>query len=185
LPGILVAETVDREQDSPIVEVCKVQHKLYGKIRETPVFLHSIDLETATNIVDAAIAKGREMEFEPLTVVVLDDSGIMKTMKREDGASLMRPDIAMGKAWGCLGFGFGGRVIAGRAETTPGFVNALIEMSGGRIVASPGGVLIKNGDGMIIGAIGITGDTGENDEICAIAGVEAVGLTADPGVWPQ
>lgn len=148
------------------------------------MFQHSIDLATATKIVDAAIAKGREMGFQPLTVVVLDDSGTVKAMKREDGASLMRPDIAMGKAWGCLGFGFGTRVITGRSETTPGFVNALIEMSGGRIVASPGGVLIRNADGRIVGAVGITGDTGDNDEVCAIAGVEASGLAADPGVWP-
>lgn len=148
---------------------------------ERGVFQHSIDLDTATKIVDAAIAKGREMEFQPLTVVVLDDSGTMKAMKREDGASLMRPDIALGKAWGCLGFGYGGRVITGRSETTPGFVNALIEMSGGRVVASPGGVLIRNGDGRIVGSIGITGDTGENDEICAVAAVEAAGFLADTG----
>jgi len=145
------------------------------------VFLHSIDLETATTIVDAAIARGRELGFLPLTVVVLDDSGTAKAMKREDGASLMRPDVAMGKAWGCLGFGAGNRVIVGRSETTPGFVNALIGLSGGRIVPSPGGVLIKDGDGRILGAVGITGDTGDNDEICAVAGVEAAGLTADTG----
>ena len=145
------------------------------------MFLHSIDLETATKIVDAAIARGREMGFQPLTVIVLDDSGTVKAMKREDGASLMRPDIAMGKAWGCLGFGTGNRVIAGRSETTPGFVNALMTMSGGRIVPSPGGVLIKNGDGRIVGAVGITGDTGDNDEICAVAGVEAAGLIPDTG----
>jgi uncharacterized protein GlcG (DUF336 family) len=149
------------------------------------LFLHSIDLETATKIVDAAIATGHEMGFLPLTVVVLDDSGTVKAMKREDGASLMRPDIAMGKAWGSLGFGAGSRVLQGRSETTPGFVNALIEMSGGRLTPMPGGVLIKNGDGRIVGAVGVTGDTADNDEICALAGVEAVGLTADPGVWPQ
>lgn len=145
------------------------------------MFLHSIDLETATIIVDAAIARGRELGFLPLTVVVLDDSGTVKAMKREDGASLMRPDIAMGKAWGCLGFGAGNRVLHGRSETTPVFVNSLIEMSGGRIAPMPGGVLIKNADGRIIGAAGVTGDTGDNDEICAVVGVEAVGLTPDTG----
>ncbi|MDH5410598.1 MAG: heme-binding protein [Alphaproteobacteria bacterium] len=145
------------------------------------MFLHSIDLETATKIVDAAIARGRELGFLPLTAVVLDDSGTVKAMKREDGASLMRPDIALGKAWGCLGFGAGTRVLHGRAETTPVFVNSLIEMSGGRVVSMPGGVLIKNGGGRIIGALGVTGDTADNDEICAVAGVEAAGLTADTG----
>lgn len=145
------------------------------------MFLHSIDLETATKIVDAAIAKGRELGFLPLTVVVLDDGGTVKAMKREDGASLMRPDIAMGKAWGSLGFGAGTRVLHGRAETTPVFVNALIEMSGGRVVPMPGGALIRNDDGRTIGAVGVTGDTADNDEICAIAGVEAAGLTPDTG----
>ena len=145
------------------------------------MLLHSIDLETAEKIVDAAIAKGRELEFEPLTVVVLDDSGTVKSMKREDGSSLMRPDIAAGKAWGCLGFGFGNRVVVARAQSHPMFINTLTDMSGGRIVPSPGGVLIKNAEGRTIGAIGISGDTGDNDEICAVAGVEAVGLTADTG----
>lgn len=145
------------------------------------MFLHSIDLETATRIVDAAIAKGREMEFLPLTVVVLDDSGTIKAMKRDDGASLMRPDIAIGKAWGCLGFGVGNRVLHGRSETTPVFINSLIEMSGGRIAPMPGGALIKNSEGRIIGAVGVTGDTADNDEICAIAGVEAVNLICDTG----
>lgn len=145
------------------------------------MLLHSIDLETADRIVDASIAKGREMGFQPLTVVVLDDSGTVKSMKREDGASLMRPEIAGGKAWGCLGFGVGNRVIVGRAESHPMFINALTDMSGGRIVPSPGGVLIKNADGRTIGAVGITGDTGDNDEICAVAGVEAAGLVPDTG----
>lgn len=145
------------------------------------MFLHSIDLETATKIVDAAIARGRELGFLPLTVVVLDDSGTVKAMKREDGASLMRPDVAMAKAWGCLGFGAGNRVIVERSETTPGFINALTTISGGRMAPSPGGVLIKDGNGRIVGAVGITGDTGDNDEVCAVAGVEAVGLAADTG----
>ena len=145
------------------------------------MLLHSIDLETADKIVDAALAKGRELKFQPLTVVVLDDSGTVKSMKREDGSSLMRPDIAAGKAWGCLGFGFGNRVVVARAQSHPMFINALTDMSGGRIVPSPGGVLIKNAEGRTIGAIGISGDTGENDEICAVAGIEAVGLTPDTG----
>jgi len=151
------------------------------RAREGNVLLHSIDLETADKIVDAALAKGRELECEPLTVAVLDDSGTVKSMKREDGSSLMRPDIAAGKAWGCLGFGFGNRVVVARAQSHPMFINALTDMSGGRIVPSPGGVLIKNAEGRTIGAIGISGDTGENDEICAIAGIEAVGLTPDTG----
>lgn len=145
------------------------------------MFKHSIDLDTASRIVDAALAKGREMGFLPLTAVVLDDGGTVKAMKREDGASLMRPDIAIGKAWGSLGFGTGNRVLHKRSETTPVFINALIEMSGGRVAPMPGGVLIKDADGRIIGALGVTGDTADNDEICAVAGVEAVGLSPDTG----
>lgn len=145
------------------------------------MFVHSIDLETADKIVDAALARGRELGFQPLTAVVMDDGGIVKAMKRDDGASLMRPDIAMGKAWGCLGFGFGNRVVVERAQSTPGFVNALIAMSDGRIVPSPGGVLIKDGDGRIVGSLGITGDTGDNDEICAVFAVREAGLTPDTG----
>lgn len=149
------------------------------------MFVHSLDLATASTIVEATLAEGRKRGFMPLTVVVMDDSGTMKAMKRDDGASLMRPEIAHGKAWGCLGFGVGGRVITGRSETTPGFVNALVGMSGGRVVPSPGGVLVRDADGRILGAVGVTGDTGDNDEVCAIAGIEAAGLVADPGVWPQ
>jgi len=145
------------------------------------VFQHSIDLATATRIVDATLARGRELEFLPLTVVVLDDSGIIKAMKREDGASLLRPEIAIGKAWGSLGFGAGSRVLHGRSESTPAFVNALIAMSGGRVAPMPGGVLIRNPEGRILGAVGVTGDTGDNDEIGAVAGIEAAGLTPDTG----
>lgn len=145
------------------------------------MFVHSIDLKTAEKIADAAMAKGIELEFQPLTVAVLDDGGTLKVLKRADGASLLRPEVAIGKAWGSLGFGTGNRVIVGRAEATPMFIDALIAASGGRMVPSPGGVLIKDKTGRIIGAVGITGDTGDNDEICAVAGVEAAGLTPDTG----
>ncbi len=174
--------TVDRDANCRIV-VRRSRRSVAAEYqaRESKLLLHSIDLETAGRIVDAAIAKGRELDFAPLTVAVLDDSGTVKAMKREDGSSLMRPDIAVGKAWGCLGFGFGGRVVVARAQSHPMFINALTDMSRGRIVPSPGGVLIRNDGGRIIGAIGISGDTGENDEICAVAGIEAAGLTADTG----
>lgn len=145
------------------------------------MFVHSIDLKTAEAIADAAMTKGSQMGFQPLTVAVLDDGGTLKILKRADGSSLLRPEIAIGKAWGSLGFGFGNRVIVGRAESTPLFVDALIAASGGRVIPSPGGVLIKDKGGRIIGAVGITGDTGDNDEICAVAGVEAAGLVPDTG----
>ena len=138
-------------------------------------------LEPADMIADKALQKGRELRFAPLTVVVLDAGGQMKVLKRDDNASLLRPEIAFGKAWGVLGMGFGGRELARRAEQMPVFFNALNAMSGGRMVPLPGGVLIRNSGGQLIGSVGISGDTSDNDEICAVHGVEAAGLIPDTG----
>jgi uncharacterized protein GlcG (DUF336 family) len=143
--------------------------------------LNSIPLESANLIADKALQKGRELKFAPLTVVVLDAGGQMKVLKREDNSSLLRPEIAMGKAWGVLGMGFGGRELARRAEQMPMFFTALNAMSGGRMVPVAGGVLIRNREGQVIGSIGISGDTSDNDEICAVYGVEAAGLISDTG----
>ena len=142
---------------------------------------NSMLLEQADLIADKALHKGRELKFAPLTVVVLDAGGQIKVLKREDNASLLRPEIALGKAWGVLGMGFGGRELARRAELMPMFFTALNAMSGGRMVPVAGGVLIKNSEGQVIGSIGITGDTSDNDEICAVYGIEAAGLIADTG----
>src|SRR5580700_7947988 len=127
-------------------------------------------LEQASTIVDQALEKGRELKLQPLTVVVLDAGGQLKAMKREDGSSLLRPEIAGGKAWGALGMGFGGREFARRAVANPGFLQALMAASGGRIVPVPGGVLIRDSGGEIVGAVGISGDTSDKDEICAVYG---------------
>jgi uncharacterized protein GlcG (DUF336 family) len=143
--------------------------------------LNFIPLASADLIADKALQKGRELKFAPLTVIVLDAGGQTKVLKREDDASLLRPEIAMGKAWGVLGMGFGGRELARRAEQMPAFFTALNAMSGGRMVALPGGVLIKNAEGAVIGSVGISGDTSDNDEICAVYGIEAAGLIADTG----
>lgn len=145
------------------------------------MFAHSISLDIAGRIVDEALRQGRERGFQPLTVVVLDAGGVIKAMKREDGASLMRPEICMGKAWGALALGFGGRELARRAEKMSMFMNAASDLAGGRMVPVPGGVLIKDDGGIIIGAVGITGDTSDNDEICAVEAVKSVGLTPDTG----
>ncbi len=141
----------------------------------------ALTLEQASTIVDQALAKGRELQLQPLTVVVLDAGGQMKAMKREDGSSLLRPEIAGGKAWGTLGMGFGGREFARRAAANPVFLQALMAASGGRIVPVPGGVLIRDGAGAIIGSVGISGDTSDNDETCAVFGIKAAGLTPDTG----
>jgi uncharacterized protein GlcG (DUF336 family) len=143
--------------------------------------VNSILLESADLIADKALQKGREMKFAPLTVVVLDAGGQTKVLKREDNASLLRPEIAMGKAWGVLGMGFGGRELARRAEQMPVFFTALNAMSGGRMVPLAGGVLVRNRDGEVIGSVGISGDTSDNDEICAVYGIEAAELIADTG----
>jgi uncharacterized protein GlcG (DUF336 family) len=143
--------------------------------------MHTLSLELADRIADAALAKGRESRFAPLTVAVLDAGGQLKVLKREDRCSLLRPEIAIGKAWGVLGMGLGGRELARRAEAVPGFFTALNAMSGGRMVPVAGGVLVRSGAGEILGSVGISGDTSDNDEICAVAGIAAAGLSADTG----
>ncbi len=140
-----------------------------------------LTLAQAAVIVDKSLEKGREIGLKPLTVVVLDGGGHMKAMKREDGSSLLRPEIAGGKAWGALGMGFGGRQLARRAAANPAFIQALSVASGGKIVPVPGGVLIRDNQGEIVGAVGISGDTSENDEACAVFGITAAGLAADTG----
>lgn len=141
----------------------------------------SINLQIASKIVDKALEKGRGLDLEPLTVAVLDAGGQLKAFKREDRSSLLRPEIAIGKAWGVLGMGHGGRELAKRAAKVPMFFNALSVMSGGRMVPVPGGVLIRSDSGDVLGSVGISGDHAENDEICAVYGIERAGLIADTG----
>ena len=136
-----------------------------------------LTLDQASSIVDAALAKGAETGCQPLTVAVLDAGGHLVALKRQDDSSILRPEIASGKAWGALGMGIPSRTLG---ERPAGFVNALMAASGGRVVPVPGGVLIRSGEGETIGAVGISGDTSEKDEVCAIAGVAAAGLVSDP-----
>jgi uncharacterized protein GlcG (DUF336 family) len=141
----------------------------------------SITLAQASVIVDAAIKKGRDTSCAPLSVAVLDAGGHLVAFKREDKSGILRFDVAFGKAWGALGMGFGSRTLFERANATPQFFTMLAAASQGRIVTNPGGVLIRNAGGDVIGAVGISGDTSDKDEVCAVAGVEAAGLKADPG----
>ena len=143
--------------------------------------MSGLTLDQASTIVDVALKKGRETSCAPLTVAVLDAGGHLVAFKREDRSGILRFDIAFGKAWGALGMGFGSRTLAERAAATPQFFTMLAAASSGRMVTNPGGVLIKDAGGDIIGAAGISGDTADKDEACAIAGIEAVGLKADPG----
>src|SRR5438067_4279327 len=140
-----------------------------------------VTLSQASTIVDAALKKGRETNCAPLTVAVLDAGGHLVAFKREDKSGLLRFDIAFGKAWGALGMGFGSRTLAGRAAKTPQFFTMLAAASGGRMVTNPGGVLIRDAGGNLLGACGISGDTSDKDEICAVAGIETAGLKAEPG----
>lgn len=138
-------------------------------------------LETAQKIVAGALAKARENGMMPLAVVILDTRGVLKAMAAEDGISLKRPEIATGKAHGALSLGIGSRAIFERAQQQPFFVAAVTHAAGGSLIPVPGGVLIKDGEGTLLGAIGISGDNSDNDEIAAVAGVEAVGLTPVTG----
>ena len=140
-----------------------------------------LSLAQANLIADKALEKAQSLGFQPQTVAVLDAGGHIKVIKRSDGASLLRPEIAFGKAWGVLGMGFGGRDLAKRAEQAPAFFTALNALSNGRMVPVAGGVLIKNAQNEIVGSIGISGDTSDNDEVCAVAGVIAAGLVPDTG----
>ena len=140
-----------------------------------------LTLQAASLIADKSLEKGREQGFAPLTVAVLDAGGQLKVLKREDGASLLRPEIAMGKAWGVLGMGFGGRELFRRAAKMQMFFGALSDLSGGKMVPVPGGVLIRSSSGDILGAVGISGDASENDEVCAVHGIRAAGLLPDTG----
>lgn len=142
----------------------------------------TLKLAQASTIIDAAIAQARKQNLAPLAIAVLDAGGHLIAFKREDGAGIVRFDIAYGKAWGALGMGFGTRELAERAAKNPTFVATLAAVSQGRMVPSPGGVLIASPDKEVIGAVGISGDIGDKDEICAIAGIQATGLSAIPGL---
>jgi uncharacterized protein GlcG (DUF336 family) len=140
----------------------------------------SVTLAQASTIVDVALKKGRDTNCAPLTVAVLDAGGHLVAFKREDRSGILRFDVAFGKAWGALGMGFGSRELSERAGKNPVFFGVLATVSQGRLIPVPGGVLIQDG-GVLLGAVGVSGDTSDNDEICAIAGIEAAGLKANPG----
>ena len=141
-------------------------------------------LALAATIVDHALAHGRTMNYAPLSVAVLDAGGHLTAFKREDRSGILRFDIAFGKAWGALGMGFGSRELAARAQSAPAFVNAIAAASGGRVVPVPSGVLVIDAEGEVIGAVGISGDTSDNDEACALAGIAAAGLRGQTGATP-
>jgi uncharacterized protein GlcG (DUF336 family) len=140
-----------------------------------------LSLKKAQTLVKAALAIAREKNMKPVAVIVLDDRGALKAAAVEDGSSLKRSDIAQGKAYGCISLGMGSRSINKLAIERPHFIASASHVIGGSMIPVPGGVLIKDAKGTIIGAVGISGETSDNDEILAIAGVEAAGFKADAG----
>ena len=140
-----------------------------------------LTLSQAQAIVSAALAEGRRLSLKPLVVAVLDARGAYKALAAEDGTSLRRAEIAHGKAFGALSLGLGSRALAARAAEQPTFIAAMMHVAGGALVPVPGGVLVRDADGTLLGAVGISGDVSDNDERAAAAGIEAAGLAADPG----
>ena len=134
-----------------------------------------LTLEKASTIVDQALAQARASKFRPMCVALLDDGGHIKAIKREPGASILRPDIAIGKAWGAVGMGESSRQLSERLKDRPAFLGSLSTMSNGKVVPVAGGVLVMDGN-EIIGAVGVSGGTADEDELCAIAGIKAAGL---------
>jgi uncharacterized protein GlcG (DUF336 family) len=139
-----------------------------------------LTLDVARKILDVALAKAIEKKLKPLAITVLDARGCVKACIAQDGTSLLRSEVAHGKAYGALAMGMGSRALFQRAQEQAYFIDAVNTLAQGRLVPVPGGVLILDGS-TLLGAVGVSGDTSDNDEICAIAGIEAAGLKANPG----
>lgn len=137
-----------------------------------------LTLTQANQIINTALNMARRLNLAPLTVVVLDNAGHLKALQREDGASMIRQKIATAKAWGAVNMGVSSRSLANVAIQRPDFMNALIDVAEGKIMPVPGGVLIRDAENNLIGAVGISGDISDQDEHCAIAGIESVGFFA-------
>ncbi len=140
----------------------------------------TLGLDQAQAIIKECLQWRKDNGLKPLTVAVLDSGGYLMALAREDGTSNLRPDIAQGKARGAVAMGLGSRALFERAKTEPFFIQAMNSLAQGSLVPVAGGVLIKR-DGVILGAVGITGDNSDNDEACAIAAIEKAGLVADGG----
>ena len=143
--------------------------------------MQRLDLVSATQIASAAICAARALGLKPMAAAVLDAAGHPLAVLRDENASFLRPQIATGKARGCLGMGFGGRELARRAQAMPAFFDAINSLTGGEVIPVAGGVLIRTATGELLGAIGLSGDTSDNDERCALQAIDAAGLIADCG----
>lgn len=141
----------------------------------------NIMLAQAQAIIAAGLERGAQLGLQPLSIIVLDGGGHVKAFERQDGASILRFQVAHGKAYGAIGLGIGSRALMTRAQDQPWFIAAVNGAFGGALVPVPGGVLVKTSDGELIGAVGVSGDTSDNDELVAVAGCEAVGFVAETG----
>jgi uncharacterized protein GlcG (DUF336 family) len=139
-----------------------------------------LTLDIARKILDAALAKAVEKKLKPLVITVLDARGAVKVTAAQDGTSLMRAEIAHGKAYGALALGMGSRSLMARAEQQPYFITSAAAAIGGRLVPVPGGVLVKDEAGVVLGCVGVSGDTSDNDELAAIAGITSASLVPQP-----
>jgi len=143
--------------------------------------MSALTLAKANTIVATALQHAQSKGMQPMTIAVLDAGGHLLAFQRQDNSGILRPQIAMGKAWGVLGMSMGGRDLAKRAETHPQFFSALLAASDGRIFPAAGGVLVRDASGSILGSVGVSGDLPPADEACALAGIAAAGLVGDPG----
>jgi uncharacterized protein GlcG (DUF336 family) len=139
-----------------------------------------MNLDLANSLIAAAFEYRHANGLKPLTIAIIDAGGHLVALQREDGSSNLRAEIAQGKAKGAVAMGLGSRALFNRAQEQAYFINAMNALNGGSLVPVPGGVLIKR-DGALIGAMGITGDTSDNDEACAVSAIEAQGLVAETG----
>jgi len=140
--------------------------------------MQALSLAQANQIIAAALVHARSAAYKPMGIVVLDEAGHLKAFAREDGASMFRFEIAQAKAWGAVGMGVASRVLGQRAKDNPNFFVSLAAVSQGKLLPQPGAVLIKDASGAVLGAVGASGGTGDEDETICIAGIEAAGLSA-------
>lgn len=148
--------------------------------------MNELTLKQANRLIETALAKAREMDLPPVSVAVVDSGGHIKAVAREDGQAFLRVQVSQAKAWAAVAMGMHTRDVAARYEKgarDTGFIDALNDLSGGKMIPLPGGILIHDDAGSIIGAVGVAGAQSEQDEACAIAGIEAIGFSA--GIQPD
>lgn len=144
----------------------------------------TLDFELAARLAAETLRQARALGLQPLAATVLDPAGHPLAVLRDERASFLRPRIATGKARGCLGMGFGGRELARRAQAMPAFFDAINSLTDGEVIPAAGGVLLRDAERHVLGAIGVSGDTSDNDERCALLAIEALGLIGDSGDPP-